>query len=154
MAVDILSKRVAEVADIPLKNPDGSPMVDDETGEAVSATMFSPGSKVWEVATAARKRKAIRRTRQNGGNYEAALDNETEDTIEFLCAIIKRFNNLSITSDDTSDDTSDKGIVRSVLSEPLLGFVRDHLNEAAGNWENFTQASQPAQPFTSGKSPG
>lgn len=149
MAVDILSKRVAEVSDIPLKNPDGSPMVDD-AGQPVTATMFSPGSKIWEVANAAKKRKAIRRTRENGGKIENVVDNENEDAVDFLCAIIKRFNNLSI----ATQDTSEKGIVRAVLSEPLLGFVRDHLEDAASNWENFTQASQEVRSFTSDNSHG
>lgn len=149
MAVNILSKRVADMSDVPVKNADGSPMVDDQ-GKPVTATMFSPGTKIYEVAKAAQKRKAVRRTRENGGKIEAAFDNENDDTVEFLCAIIKRFNNLEI----ECDDQSDKGVVLAVLSDPLLGFVRDHLDDAASNWENFTKASQPVSVSTSDNSHG
>ena len=64
MAVNILEKRVAEVSDLPVKNPDGSPMSDDK-GNPVTATVFGPGTKIWQVADAHRRRKGIRRSREN-----------------------------------------------------------------------------------------
>ena len=148
MAVNILSKRVAEVSDLPVKNPDGSPMV-DEAGNPVTATVFGPGTKVWQVADAARRRKAVKRTREANGKFEAAFDNEDEDTVEFLCTITKRFNNL-----EHPDAQGDKDTVRAVYSEPLLGFIRDHMEADTKSWENFMQASQTLSPSTSANSPG
>lgn len=148
MAVNILSKRVAEVSDLPVKNPDGSPMVDD-AGNPVTATVFGPGTKVWQVADATRRRKAVKRTREANGKFEAAFDHEDEDTLEFLCAITKRFNNL-----EHPDVQGDKETVRAVYSEPLLGYIRDHMEADTKSWENFMQASQTLSPSTSGNSPG
>lgn len=136
MAVDIFSKRVADVADLPLKNPDASPMIDDD-GVPASATVFGPGTKIWQVAHAAMRRKAIKRSREANNKYEAALDNEIEDQVKFLCDITKRFNNF-----DNPENLSDKDLVEKVYSDPLLGFIRDHMLDDTSSWENFTKASQ------------
>lgn len=148
MAVNILTKRVAEVSDLPVKNPDGSPMV-DEAGNAVTATVFGPGTKVWQVADATRRRKAVKRTREANGKFEAAFDNEDEDQVEFLCTVVKRFNNL-----EHPDAQGDKETVRAVFTEPLLGYIRDHLAHDVASWENFTQASQTPSQSTSASLPG
>lgn len=132
MAVNALTKLAAEISDIPVKNMDGSPML-DENNEPVTATMFSPGSKIWQVANASKRRKTMKRVRENNGKLEAVAD-DTEDTIDFLCAVTKRFNGLEI------PDEADQ--VRAIYSHPALGYIRDQMEAAALNWENFTQASK------------
>lgn len=136
MALNIISKRVAEVSDLPVKNADGAPLRDDQ-GVPVTATVFGPGTKIWQVAFAAKKRKAFKRTREANGKIEATIDNEDEDAVEFLCAITKRFNNL-----EYPDVHGDKETVRAVYSDPLLGFIRDHMEDDTSNWENFMKAAQ------------
>jgi hypothetical protein len=148
MPLNILSKVVSEISDLPLKNADGSPMLDDNN-TPVSATVFGPGSKVWQVADAAKRRKAIKRAREANGKLEATLDNEAEDTIEFLCSITKRFNNL-----DYPDVQGDKEIVRAVFSNPTLGFIREHMDADTHNWENFMQASRTVIASTQDRSLG
>lgn len=148
MGLNILSKRVAEVSDLPVKNADGSPLRDDE-GNPVTATVFGPGSKIWQVADATRRRKAVKRTREANGKFEAAFDNEDEDTVEFLCAITKRFNNL-----DYPEVHGDKETVKAVYSDPLLGFIRDHMEADTKSWENFMKASQSGSSSGSVSSPG
>jgi hypothetical protein len=148
MPVDVFALRVAEMADLPIKFPDGSPMVDGD-GLAVTASVFGPGTRIWQVAHATMRRKAIKRSREANGKYEAALDNATEDTVDFLCAIIKRFNNFA-----NPDGIDDAALVAKVLNEPLLGYIRDHLSDDASNWENFTKASSRSSNSGSGNLPG
>lgn len=138
MAVNALTKLAAELSDIPLKEMDGSPML-DENNDPVTATMFSPASKIYQVARQARKRKAMRKVRENGGKLEAVAD-DSDDVIEFLCAITKRFNGLEIPGEADQ--------VRAIYSHDQLGYIRDQLSDAADNWENFTQASKPSAAFT------
>ena len=142
MALNISSFRVADIADLPIKNADGSPLVDPETGEPVTATICGPGHKVWQVADAAKRRKAIKRSREANGKFEAALDNEDADNIDFLCAITKRFNHLDYEDADGNAVHGDRETVRAVYADPLLGFIRDHLMDDTRNWENFMKASQ------------
>lgn len=144
MAVNALTKLAAEISDIPVKEMDGSPML-DENNNPVTATMFSPGSKIWQVANSAKRRKTMRKVRENGGKLEAVAD-DTEDTIDFLVAVTKRFNGLEI------EGEADQ--VRAIYSHPQLGYIRDQMEAAATNWESFTKASStPAKP-TSDSEPG
>lgn len=132
MAINALTKLAAEISDIPVKNMDGSPML-DEANNAVTATMFSPGAKIWQVAHAARRRKTMKKVRENGGKMEAVAD-DTEETVDFLCAVTKRFNGIEI------PDAPDQ--VRAIYSHPQLGYIRDQMEVAATNWENFIAASK------------
>lgn len=144
MAVNALTKLAAEVSDIPIKNMDGSPML-DELNNPVTATMFSPGSKIWQVANATKRRKTMKKVRENGGKLEAVAD-DTEETVDFLCAVTKRFNGLEIPGEADQ--------VRAIYSNALLGYVRDQMDAAASNWENFTKASQSPLNSTSDTAPG
>lgn len=136
MAFDITKKRVAEMSDLPVKNADGSPMINDDNGVPCTATCFGPGSKIWQVADATRRRKAIKRSREANGKFEATIDNEVEDTIEFLCTITKRFNNLPYPG-----VTGDSETVSAIYNDRLLGFIRDHMTDDTKSWENFMKAS-------------
>ena len=144
MAINALSKLAAEVSDIPLKNMDGSAMLDDAAAP-VTATVFGPASKIWQVADAAKRRKAMRRVRENNNKLEAASD-DAEDVIEFLCAVTKRFNGIEIA------DVADQ--VRAIYTEPGLGYIRDHMEADTRNWENFTKASSTRSASTPVSSPG
>lgn len=137
MPLNIAEKRVADVTDLPVKNADGSPLRDPDTGTAVTATVFGPGTKIWQVANATMRRKAIKRTREANGKFEASLDNEDEDIVDFLCAITKRFNGLVFEGVEGERET-----VRAVYNEPLLGFIRDDMVADTKSWENFMKAAQ------------
>lgn len=144
MAVNALTKLAAEISDIPVKNMDGSPMLDEENNP-VTATMFSPGSKIWQVANATKRRKTMRKVRENNGKLEAVAD-DTEDTIDFLCAVTKRFNGIEIPGEDDQ--------VRAIYSHAQLGYIRDQMEAAALSWENFSAASKEIAPSTPSILPG
>ena len=149
MPLNIATKRVADVSDLPIKNADGSPMIDPDTGNQITATVFGPGTKIWQTANSLKQRKAIKRSREANGKFEATLDFKEEDTLEFLCAITKRFNGLVIEGAHSDQET-----VRAVYSDPLLGYIRDHMEADASNWENFTKASQSLSNSGSASLPG
>ncbi len=136
------------MADLPVKNADGSPMVDAE-GVPSTATVFGPATKIWQVADATKRRKAIKRTREANGKYEAVLDNEIEDIVEFLCTITKRFNNVT-----NPGGLDDKAMVAAVYGDAQLGFIRDHMEVDTKSWENFTKALQSLSNSGSDKQPG
>jgi len=154
MTLNITTKRVADVADLPVKDADGKPMTDPETGAAITATILGPGTKVWQVADATKRRKAIKRSREANGKFEAALDNEDADIIEFLATITKRFNGLDYEDEQGNKVEGERETVRAVYSDPLLGFIRDHMLDDTRNWENFMKASQLVSNSGSGNSPG
>lgn len=154
MPVNAASKRVAEVSDLPIKNADGSPMIDEDNGKPVTATVFGPGTKIWQTANAAKQRKAIKRSREANGKFEATVDFKEEDTVDFLCAITKRFNGIEHEDEHGNKVQGDRENVRAIYTDPLLGFIRDHMDTDASNWENFMKAAQSLLTSGSGNSLG
>jgi len=154
MALKAASLRVADVSDLPVKNADGSPLRDPDTGAPITATVFGPGTKIWQAANATKQRKAVKRSREANGKIEAALDFKEEDTVEFLCAITKRFNGLDYEDEHGNKIQDERENVRAVYSDPLLGFIRDHMSDDASSWENFMKASQSLSNSGSVSSPG
>lgn len=130
MAIDLTKKLVPTVGYVQVKNADGSLMLDDK-GDGAYARMHSPASKTWEVANAARRRKLMKRVRENGGKIEAAND-EPEDVVDFLCSITEEFINLECPLPD--GESGAKALVRAIYTEPQLGFIRDQMDKDSGDW--------------------
>lgn len=137
MAIDLTKKLVPTVGNVALKNADGSPMLDDQNQPAF-VRLHSPASKTWQVADAAKRRKAMKRVRENGGKIEAAADS-TEDTLEFLIAVTEEFVNVSVPLPE--GEAGPKALVRAIYSNPALGYIRDQAEAAASDWGSFTDGS-------------
>lgn len=150
MAIDLTKKLVPTVGYVQIKNADGSLMLDDE-GNGAYARMHSPASKTWEVANAARRRKLMKRVRENGGKIEAAQD-DPQDVIQFLCDITEEFINL--TWPVPEGETGAKAQVRAIYSEPQLGFIRDQMDKDSADWGAVLGKLPTAPSSTSSSSPG
>lgn len=137
MAVDLSQKRIPNICTLPLKNADQSPLV-DEKGEPARVRIHSPSSKVWEAAQAARRRKSLKRVREQGGKLEAANAEDQTDKIEFLCAITEEFIGVDLPLPE--GESGSKALVRAIYSDPGLGFIRDQLDAAAQDWGAFLEA--------------
>lgn len=137
MAFDITRKRASETGEIELKNGDGSPMIDDD-GNPLSVTVHGPGSKVWQQASAEMNRKRAERLRKNGGKLEAALDNATEDQIEFLTRVTISFNGWEY---PVEKGGAPNAMFRACYADDTLGFIRDHLFAEVNDWAGFTSSS-------------
>lgn len=133
MPIDLTQKLIPTIGLVRVKNADGSYMVDD-AGKPAFARMHSPASKVWEVANAARRRKLMKRVRENGGKIEAAND-DAEDIVDFLCAITEEFINLTVPMPE--GETGAKALVRAIYTNPQLGYIRDHMDADAKDWGAF-----------------
>lgn len=137
MPIDLTQKRVPTIGNVRVKNADGSLMT-DEKGEGAYARMHSPASKVWETANAARRRKTMKRVRENGGKIEAAND-DADDVLEFLCAVTEEFVNLSVPLPE--GETGAKALVRAIYTDPQLGFIRDQMDTDSHDWGVFMSGS-------------
>lgn len=144
MPIDLTQKLVSAIGYVQIKNADGSLML-DETGKGAYARMHSPASKTWEVANAARRRKLMKRVRENGGKIEAAND-EPEDVIDYLCAITEEF--VGVSAPLPEGEAGAKALVRAIYANPQLGYIRDQMDASSKDWGDFL-ASLPA-PANSG----
>lgn len=137
MAINLLERQVPAIGFIPLKNADGSPML-DEKNEPCGARVHSPASRVYEVAQATLRRKAMKRVRENGGKIEANAD-DAGDRLEFLIDITEEFLGVEVPLE--KGQTGAKAMVRAILSNPQLGYIRDQIEAASSDWGSFTDGS-------------
>lgn len=144
-------KRIPQTGKIFLKEADGSPMINEATGEQEWALVHSPASKFWENAMAARRRKVLKRVRESGGKFEGGGDT-AEDKIEFLLAVTEEFSPGVI--EGLPHAASMKEHVAAIFNEPEFGYVRDQIDAAAQDWGAFLDASQKLPNSTSASSPG
>lgn len=138
MAIDLTTKHAPTVFLMKLKNADGSVMTNDK-GEVAQVRLHSPASKVWEAAMALRKRRNLKKIRENGGKLEGAADDETTDKIKFLCAITEEF--IGVTVPLGEGESGAKALVEAIYSNPHLGYIRDQVDTAAQDWGSFLEAS-------------
>jgi len=137
MAVNLLDIQVPAIGKINLKRPDGSPLL-DENNQPCFARVHSPASKVWEVANATRRRKAMKRVRDAGGKLEASVD-DSADSIEFLIAVTEEFVGVEMPLPE--GESGAKAMVRAIYSNSALGFIRDQIEAASSDWGSFTDGS-------------
>lgn len=137
MAVNLLDIQVPATGLIKLKNPDGSAMLDGNQQPAL-VRVHSPASKVWEVANASLRRKAMKRVREHNGKLEAAAD-DAEDKVAYLVAITEEFINVEVPLPD--GQIGAKALVRAIYENPALGFIRDQVEAASSDWGSFTDGS-------------
>lgn len=138
MPIDLTKKCVPALGKILLVEPDGSPMIDPDTNEQAYVRAHSPASKVWETAAAARKRKAMKKVREQGGKMEAAAES-SEDKVEFLANIIEEFVGVAVPLPE--GESGAKAMVRAILDNPALGFIRDYLDLKSQDWGSFLPLS-------------
>lgn len=137
MAIDLTKKRVPPMGFVPLKERDGTPMV-QENGEPCGARMHTPSSKIWQNANARRRRKALQRVREMGGKLEAGQETP-EDIAEFLTAVTEEFIGVEVPLPEGKSGA--KALVEAIFADPELGFIRDYLDEKSGDWGSFTFGS-------------
>ncbi|WP_232494917.1 hypothetical protein [Novosphingobium kaempferiae] len=140
MPVNLLERQVPTVGPIYLKNPDGSPLL-DENKQRCFARVHSPASKVWEVAHAALRRKTAKRVREANGRIEAAVD-DADDKVDYLVTITEEFVGVVVPLPE--GETGTKAMVRAILGNPALGYIRDQIEAASTDWGSFIEGSATA----------
>lgn len=133
-----MPKRIKAIDNIPLKEADGSPMLNEKTGEQEWARVHTPASKFSQNALAARRRDSIRRVRESGGKMEGGAE-RLEDKVKFLNAVVEEFS-PGVVEHLTELDGS-KAKVAAILDDPELGYIRDQLDTATQDWGTFLEAS-------------
>jgi len=133
---DISSLAVKDTAIIELESPDGEPLVNDK-GEAISITVYGPGSKQYQKAQGVRNRAILEYVRK-GGAKKMKDDEQRELDAEFLAACTCSFNNF-VYKDFTGSE-----MFKAAYSDPAIGFISEQVNKAIGDWANFTKGSAKA----------
>lgn len=129
---DISSLAVKETAIVELVDPNGDPIL-NETGEALTITVYGPGSKPFQKATGARNRAILEYVKKGGKKMKD--DEQRELDADFLAACTVSFNGF------TYKDYTGIEMFRAAYMDPAIGFISEQVNKAIGDWANFTQRS-------------
>lgn len=136
---DITQAAAAETATIPLLRGDGVPLYngDGADKEQLSITVYGPGSRPYVDAMSKRENRLIDRVRRKG-RAELSADDKIAEEAKFLASITVTFNGFNY---PPKPDATGYDLFVAVYSDPKLGFIKDQVAAAAGDWERFTSGS-------------
>lgn len=134
--MDIRTLAVEETATLHLKNA-ADELLYDETQQPVTVTLYSPGSKPYARAQAARSNRYLERTRKKG-KIELSADEQIRETAEFLAAVTVEFSANFKYGDSALEG---EALFRAVYGDKTIGFIAEQVNAHVTDWGNFTKGS-------------
>lgn len=129
---DISKLAVKETSVIELESPDGEALMND-AGEAISITVYGPGSKQFQKAQGVRNRAILEYVRKGGKKMKD--DEQRELDADFLASCTASFNGFAY------KDLTGYDMFKAVYLDPSIGFIAEQVNKAIGDWANFTKGS-------------
>lgn len=128
---DISSMAVDETAVIELEHPDGGDPLVNDAGETMSVTVYGPGSRQFQKASAARNRAVLEYVRK--GSKKLKDDEQRELDAEFLATCTKAFNGFGYKG------LAGHEMFKAAYMDASIGFIAEQINRAVGDWANFTK---------------
>lgn len=129
---DISKLAVKETGTIELESPNGDPLTND-AGDAISITVYGPGSKQYQKAQGVRNRAILEYVRKGGKKMKD--DEQRELDAEFLASCTASFNGFGY------KDFTGYEMFKAAYLDPAIGFIAEQVNKAIGDWANFTKES-------------
>lgn len=143
MSFDVSTFQVADTTEITIKHPATGEDFLVNTAEdgqpAVMAPMvvvaYGPGSKQFKAAQAV-SRQTYQKTFHRGKSKETP-EQEGARTAAFLSAVTTEFRHF----DYQKMPSTEREAFRACYLDPKMGWLTEQVNEALGDWGNFTQAA-------------
>jgi len=129
---DISKLAVSATSVIELEDPNGEALVNDK-GEALSVTVYGPGSKQYQKASGIRNRAVLDYVRKGGKKMKD--DEQREMDAEFLASCTVSFNNFSY------KEFTGAEMFKHAYLDSSIGFIAEQVQKAIGDWSNFTKGS-------------
>lgn len=126
---DIASMAVNETGIVDLETATGDPLIIN--GVQASVTVFSPGTKNYQRATAKRNRSVIESVRK--GSKKMKDEDQRNVDATFLADCTASFNGFKY-KDYTGYDQ-----YREAYLDPKIGFIAEQVQRALGDWANFSK---------------
>lgn len=129
---DISTLAVNDTTIIELESPTGDPLTNDK-GDALSVTVYGPGSKQFHRAQSVRNRAILEYVKKGGKKMKDGEQRELD--AEFLASCTVSFNGF------TYKDLTGYEMYKAAYLDTAIGFISEQVNKAIGDWANFTQGS-------------
>ena len=124
---------VKETEVVVLNDALGSPMIADD-GKEIAINVYSPGSKKFAKAQAAKSNRTLDILRKKGKSDQTA-ESIAEERATYLADCTESFENIEF------DKLEGKALFKAVYADESLGFIADQVATYLGDWANFTKNS-------------
>jgi len=131
---DLRKFAVEDVSVLELLGPDDEPLLGDD-GQALTVTLYSPGSKQYAKAQAAQQNRLLDKLKRKGKSDQTA-EEKIREQAEFLAGCTKCFSeNIDY------EGLTGEALSRAIYSDTSIGFVAEQVGKFLGEWGNFTKGS-------------
>lgn len=134
--VDITQFRASDTAKVKLKHGDGSPL--KVAGVQLTATIYGPGSQVWQDAQAELSRRRQARIDDADGSVAAIMAGGEDDQNEFLADVTISFDGWEYPVEGRKPKREQ---FLACYKDKQLGYLRDQIFAEANRWSAFTKGS-------------
>lgn len=128
---EITQLAAQETFTLDLVGPDDA-LLKDEQGQPLSVTVYGPGSKAYQRASAARTQRLMDRMAKRG-KHKLSADEQLAEQAAFLSACTVSFNGWAYKGDAQAFEAA--------YADPSIGFIADQVAKAIGDWANFSRSS-------------
>lgn len=136
MSFDISTKAATETCDVPLIDPATNEPLIGDGGQPCSVSVYGPGSRQFAAAKTASTNRAMKRFKAKG-KADTTPEEEEASVASFLTAITVSFNGFGYKGLPNEPAT-----FRQLYLDRSLGWITDQVNQGAGDWGNFSKASE------------
>lgn len=133
--MDIRKLAVEETSVLHLRGADEELLYEGgDKKKPVTVTLFSPGSKTYAKAQAARNNRMMDRIKKKGKSDLSAEDTAMESAT-FLAACTHGMSHIEL------DKLEGDALYLAVYTDSSIGFIGEQAGKHLGDWSNFTKGS-------------
>ena len=137
--MDIRKYAVEQTGRLHLRDASEELMYTDD-GKEIAINVYSPGSKKFAKAQAAKSNRTLDILRKKGKSDQTA-ESIAEERATYLADCTESFENIEF------DKLEGKALFKAVYADESLGSIADQVATYLGDWANFTKGSTKAQHY-------
>ena len=103
-------------------------------GQPVNVTVYGPGSKEYQKASAKATARAMERMKARS-KFEQSAEDKLAETANHLADITVGFDNLDY------EGLTGRDLAVGIYGNAQLGFITEQVNKHSVDWANFTKGS-------------
>ena len=132
MKLNLISIAAINASTFQLRNGQDELLWSD--GQPVNVTVYGPGSKEYQKASAKATARAMERMKARS-KFEQSADEKLVETANHLADITVGFDNLDY------DGLTGRDLAVGIYGDAQLGFIAEQVNKHSADWANFTKGS-------------
>lgn len=139
MSLNLKSLSATDISTFQLLDANDEPLfaIDSLSGarNAVTVTVYGPGSKEFQRVQSLATNRAIARMKKKG-KTDLSADERLREQAAQLAELTVRFEHLDY------EGLTGRDLAHAIYMDTSIGFIADQVNKHIADWSNFTKGSQ------------